>query len=153
MTPDDISIEPATDDELEWAARLMASSEPWITLRRNIDATRPFFRAADSQVYIAHTEGKPCGFLVVRPRGVINSPYIASLAVADGYRSRGIGSHLMHFAEEKFRADAKHLFICVSSFNTRARQLYERLGYTAVATLQDQIIDGAAEILLRKRLR
>jgi ribosomal protein S18 acetylase RimI-like enzyme len=41
----------------------------------------------------------------------------------------------------------------VSSFNVRARRLYERRGYEAVAELEDYVIDGASEILMHKWLR
>jgi hypothetical protein len=40
----------------------------------------------------------------------------------------------------------------VSSFNDRARVLYERHGYAPVGELKDFIVDGASEIILHKRL-
>ena len=40
--------------------------------------------------------------------------------------------------------------MCVSSFNTDAQRLYKRLGYQIVGELEDYIIPGASEILLRK---
>jgi [ribosomal protein S18]-alanine N-acetyltransferase len=39
---------------------------------------------------------------------------------------------------------------CVSSFNTDAQRLYERLGYQRVSELPDYIVAGYSEILLRK---
>jgi RimJ/RimL family protein N-acetyltransferase len=42
-----------------------------------------------------------------------------------------------------YRPQAKNLFLCVSSFNHRARALYERLGYAALAELEDYVIPGA----------
>ena len=39
-----------------------------------------------------------------------------------------------------------------SSFNTRARALYERVGFEYVGTLKDLIVKGYDEILLRKTL-
>ena len=59
----------------------------------------------------------------------------------------------MEFAEDLFRREARHIFLCVSSFNTRARAFYERLGFCAVGEFQDYIIEGASEILMHKRLR
>jgi ribosomal-protein-alanine N-acetyltransferase len=150
---DAVSISQANDSEREWAASLMANSEPWITFERDIEATRTFFRASDAELFIAHRRDEACGFLLVRPRGVVSSPYVASLAVAAGERGKGIGSKLLRFAEDRFRSESKHLFICVSSFNTRAKALYERLGYVVVGELKDYIIDGFSEYLLHKRLR
>ena len=42
------------------------------------------------------------------------------------------------------------MFLCVSSFNPRARALYERLGYELVRELTDYIVAGHSELLLRK---
>jgi ribosomal protein S18 acetylase RimI-like enzyme len=103
-------------------------------------------------LYIAHINEKPCGALVIHRRGLASSPYVKSIVVSDEYRSHGVGAILMEFAENLFRNDAKHIFLCVSSFNSRARAFYERLGYEAVGELKDYIIEGESEIIMHKRL-
>ena len=45
-----------------------------------------------------------------------------------------------------------NVFICVSSFNPRARNLYESVGYEVVGELKDYIVAGHSEILLRKTI-
>jgi RimJ/RimL family protein N-acetyltransferase len=40
----------------------------------------------------------------------------------------------------------------VSSFNARAKALYERLGYEVVGELRDYVIRGQSEWLLRKSI-
>jgi len=40
----------------------------------------------------------------------------------------------------------------VSSFNPRARALYERLGYEMIGELKDYLIEGASELLMRKTI-
>jgi len=149
----DVTIAPAIDEEREWAARLMASTEPWITFGRGIDETRAIFAGADAQLFIARIGDAPCGFVLVRPRGLASSPYVASLAVAQGEQGKGIGTRLLRFTEDRWRGESRHLFICVSSFNTRAKALYERLGYAVVGEFEDYVIDVASEYLLHKRLR
>ena len=151
--PGDITIDEANDDDREWCAQLMASSEPWLTLGRTIDQTRPLFHRKDSDLYVAHHEGAPLGFLLLRDRGIVYSPYIASLAVSPESRGFGIGSLLLDFVEERARPSSKHIFLCVSSFNTRARALYERHGYAVVGELKDYIVDGLSEYLMSKRLQ
>jgi ribosomal protein S18 acetylase RimI-like enzyme len=42
--------------------------------------------------------------------------------------------------------------MCVSSFNTDAQRLYERLGYQRIGELTDYIVAGQSEILLRKTI-
>jgi ribosomal protein S18 acetylase RimI-like enzyme len=149
---DSIQVAEATEAEREWCARLMAVLEPWLTLGRTMEQSRTILHNPEYQLFIAHTEGAPRGFLLVHRRGVAGSPYIASLAVAQEAQGRGIGSYLLEFAEELFRGGAKHIFLCVSSFNSRARSLYERCGYKVVGEFKDYVIEGASEILMHKRL-
>jgi len=140
---DAIEILPATEEEREWAAQLMASSDPWITLGRGLESCRASCSSqADTMLFVAHIGSRPCGFILLRRRGLAGSPYVASIAVAPGSRSAGIGGRLLMYAEDLFRDGANHIFLCVSSFNRRARALYEKHGYAAVGELKDYIIEG-----------
>ncbi len=149
----DVEIRAASEEEREWAAALMAGSEPWITLGRGLDSCRISCRLPDKMLYVATRGPHLCGFILLQEHGVAGSPYIASIAVAPEHRSEGIGSRLIEFAEDRFRGSYKHIFLCVSSFNRRARALYEKLGFSAVGELKDYVIEGASEILMHKRLR
>ena len=150
----DIDDRPTTEDR-EWCAQLMAFSEPWITLGRTIEQTRPLFDGSwpGTTLLIARAHQKPLGFLLLRERGIVYSPYIASLAASSDARSLGIGSRLIALAEERERPNSRYIFLCVSSFNARARALYERHGYAVVGELKDYIKDGFSEVLMSKRLR
>ena len=148
-----VEIGDARDDDREWAARLMAGSDPWITLGRGLDACRKVCTRPGYELYVARKGGEPVGFALVHPRGVAGSPYLASIAVAAAARGQGIGRRLLTFAEDQFRPEARHFFLCVSSFNERARRLYERQGYEAVGVLEDYVVDGASEVLMHKWLR
>jgi ribosomal-protein-alanine N-acetyltransferase len=151
-TEAELTIEPASADEREWAAALMAHSEPWITLRRGLEQCRIACRRPEYLLFVAHLSGRPCGFVLLHPRGVAGSPYLASIAVAEEFRGAGVGTRLLNFVEQIFRPQARHLFLCVSSFNQRARALYERHGYRVVGELKDYVIDGASEFLMHKPL-
>lgn len=148
-----IEIGPASASEREWAARLMAGSEPWTTLGRNLEACRETCQRPGYLLLVAREADRACGFILLHPRGALGSPYVASIAVAQAERGKAIGTRLLDFAESRFRPEARHMFLCVSSFNVRARRLYERRGYEAVADLEDYVIDGASEILMHKWLR
>jgi [ribosomal protein S18]-alanine N-acetyltransferase len=147
-----VTIEPAQDEDRDWAASLMSGSDPWITLRRGFEDCRKACADQSCLLFIARLEGRPCGFILLHPHGVAGSPYIRSIAVAAGYRDRGIGRLLVEYAENLFRGKARFIFLCVSSFNEKARALYERLGYTAAGELVDYVIDGSSEVLMSKRL-
>jgi [ribosomal protein S18]-alanine N-acetyltransferase len=143
----------ATEAERDWAARLMASSEPWITLRRSLEKCAEYLAAApDAELFIARERDEPSGFLFLRPRGLASSPYIASIAVAPAHRARGVGTAMLGFAETRYVPPARHIFPCVSAFNDDARRLYERVGYREVGSVPDYIVEGTAELILHKRL-
>jgi ribosomal protein S18 acetylase RimI-like enzyme len=129
----------------------MAASEPWITLGRGLDVLLPAALDPDYVVLVARLGGEPCGFIRVHPRGVAGSPYVASVAVAEAARGRGVGTALLDATEARW-PKARYVFLCVSDFNVRARALYERHGYRLVGTLPDYVVDGHAELLMAKRL-
>ena len=147
-----LAISAATREEARWAAALMSASEPWKTLGRDTAACLRVFDDRTVLPFIARLDRQPCGFMVLRRRGVADSPYIKSLAVAEEFRGQGIGRRLIAFAENLYRQEARSLFVCVSSFNPRARALYERLGYRAVGEFPAYLVAGHSEILLEKRL-
>jgi ribosomal protein S18 acetylase RimI-like enzyme len=140
-----------TADQFEWCAQLMAASEPWLALRRGLDECRLAVTHPEYLVHIAHDGGTLLGFIRIHPRGVAGSPYIASIAVAAEARSQGVGSFLLRHTERVF-SHSRYLFLCVSSFNPRAAELYERRGFRALGLLPDYVIDGADEVLMMKRL-
>ncbi len=146
-----IGIGEATAQERLWCSELMASSEPWVALGRGLDVCRSACVDPAYLVLVARREGTPCGFIRLHPRGVAGSPYVASVAVAEEARGLGIGTALLEAAEARF-VTARYIFLCVSSFNRRARTLYERCGYRLVGELPDYVIDGASELLMGKRL-
>jgi ribosomal protein S18 acetylase RimI-like enzyme len=149
----DLEIGPATDGEREWAARTMAASEPWRTLGRDLEACRAVVARPGTLLHVAREGSAPRGFILLHPRGVASSPYVAAIAVEEAARGRAIGTRLLDFAEALFRPEARHIFLCVSSFNPRARRLYTGRGYEEVGELTDYVVDGASEILMHKWLR
>lgn len=152
VTSDDMRIEPAAVEDREWAARLMAASEPWLTLRRGLQDCRARCLDPAYEMLVARHGGERCGFALLHPRGLAGSPYLASIAVEAAWRSRGVGAALLAACERRFASSSRHFFLCVSSFNERAREFYAHHGYRQVGELADYVVEGASEILLHKRL-
>ena len=150
-TPQELTIERAEESDYDWCARLMAGSEPWITLRRDLEGCHAALRRPGSELFVARERGAPAGFILIHPYGCAGSPYIASVAVPRGARERGIGTRLVAFAERQM-AGRRFIFLCVSSFNRRAQELYSRLGYRRVGEIPDYVVEGHSEILLCKKL-
>lgn len=138
-------------EEAEKCARLMASSEPWTTLRRTYEGSMKMLSDPSREVYLAVVKDDIVGFIVLIMSGALVG-YIQTVAVMPQWRNKGIGSRLLEFAEEKIFSKAPNVFMCVSSFNKKAQRLYKRLGYEVIGELKDYIVPGHSEILLRKSI-
>jgi ribosomal protein S18 acetylase RimI-like enzyme len=150
---DQLDIQLAGIEDVEWSARLMVSADPWIRLGIPFEKCRKNCGDPEFNLFIARLANKRCAMILLDPRGVAGSPYIKSIAVDEGFRNRGIGTELIAFAEQLYREDHSYIFLCVSSFNNRARKLYERLGYRVMGEFDDYIVKGESEILMCRRLQ
>jgi [ribosomal protein S18]-alanine N-acetyltransferase len=148
-----VTILSAVDEERNWAAQLMATSDPWLALGISLEQTTKTCHDPEYLLYVAHVKNLTAGMILLDRRGVAGSPYVKSIAVAEAYRSLGIGEELMKFSEDLFRKEAKHMFLCVSSFNKKAQIFYERQGYKMVGEFKNYVLEGADEILMHKRLQ
>jgi len=137
--------------DAEICAHMMANSEPWMTLRRDYDASLKILTDPSREVYLGIVGDEIVGFIVLNMHGAFVG-YLQSVCVVPQWRSRGIGSELMDYVEKRILSETPNVFICVSSFNPRVQRLYERRGYMVVGELKDWIIPGHSEILLRKTI-
>ncbi|MDD2772541.1 MAG: GNAT family N-acetyltransferase [Elusimicrobiales bacterium] len=135
--------------KLRACARLMSACEPWLTLGRKYGDCINALRGPGKEVYIAEKSGRLAGFIVLQMCGTFKG-YVQSICVAPEFRGGGYGTRLLLFAEKRVFRETPNMFLCVSSFNKRARALYRKLGYKYVGTLKDFIIAGHSELLLRK---
>lgn len=133
----------------EKGAAIMCNSEPWITLKRNYEQCLQAFDGDYKEIYVATENNELLGFIILQMAGTFKG-YIQTIAVAANARSKGIGTALIDFAEKRIAAISPNVFICVSSFNKKAQDLYIKLGYEKVGVLKDFIVKGYDEILLRK---
>lgn len=132
-------------------ARMMANSEPWITLRRDYDASLKILTDPSREVYLAMVGTEIVGFTILTMHGAFIG-YLQSVCVAPQWRGKGVGGQLMDYVEKRILSETPNVFICVSSFNERAQKLYERRGYEVVGELKNWIVLGNSEILLRKTI-
>jgi [ribosomal protein S18]-alanine N-acetyltransferase len=139
----------ASATQAKACARIMSTSEPWVTLGRDFDASLAVITAGDHEAYVALEGEEVTGFVVLCMHGALVG-YLKSIAVREDRRSRGLGRRLMAFAEDRILGEAANVFLLVSSFNEGARRLYERMGYRLVGELTDYWLPGHSELLLRK---
>jgi len=137
------------DAEARVCAEMMASSDPWVHFGRTFEQCLARVTNPSGEVWVARTDGVPQGFIIIVLQGAFVG-YIQIVCVAESARGSGLGSRLVAFAEERIFRKFPNVFLCVSSYNPRARALYERLGYKLVGELHDYILPGESEFLMRK---
>ncbi|MBK5260856.1 MAG: GNAT family N-acetyltransferase [Thermoanaerobaculia bacterium] len=141
----------ADDREGRLCAELMSTSEPWLTIGRTFDESLKLVQHPEREVYVAFDGETFRGFIILVVNGALLG-YLQIIAVTPDARGTGIGSDLLTFAEERLFSQFKNVFLCVSSFNPRARDLYERRGYQAIGEIPDYLIAGHSELLMRKTI-
>jgi ribosomal protein S18 acetylase RimI-like enzyme len=146
-----VQIRPLVPEDTGRCARMMAQSDPWLTLGRDYHTSYQTICDSSKEVYLAVVGEAVVGFIIIIMTGAFPG-YIQSVCVDAPWRGQGIGTQLIQYAEAQILRTTPNVFICVSSFNQDARKLYERLGYKVVGELHDYIIAGASEILLRKTI-
>lgn len=103
------------------------------------------------ELYTYFIEDRHVGFMRIDPHGMFSKfPLLRCIAVKPEYRNRGIATEMLKYYEKLFK-DTK-LFLCVSEFNNRAKQLYLRLDYQEVGNIPDLYKDGTSEYLMCKRI-
>ena len=137
--------------EREACARMMCTSEPWVTLGRSYD--RCFAAVSDPtrELYVARAGTDVVGFIILNMAGQFPG-YIQTVCVAESARGQGVGAQLVGYAEARIGRVSPNVFLCVSSFNPGARRLYERLGYEFVGALKNYLVEGHDELLYRKSI-
>ena len=88
------------NSEAESCARLMAASEPWLTLGRTYEASLRILQDPTREVYLARDEAGLAGFLILCMTGGLVG-YIQTVLVHPDRRGQGIGSRLVEFAEQR----------------------------------------------------
>jgi len=142
-----LPLDSETDREL--CARMMSSSEPWLTLGRSYESSYELLGDPTREIYVARVGEELAGFLILLMQGALVG-YVQTVCVAPEHRNQGVGQRLLAFAEERIFRESPNVFLCVSSFNTDAKRLYLRLGYELIGELKDYIVRGHSELLMRK---
>jgi len=145
-----IRIVPMKRTHLRACNDITAVSEPWRTLKENIEFRRYI---ALKQAYVCIDGDRVAGFLIFTAEAVFaRGGYLRAIAVAPDFRREGIGKSMMSFAEAKTALRSQHFYLCVSSFNRSAQSFYKSIGYRKVGRLPDLLQPGVSEFIYWKRL-
>jgi ribosomal protein S18 acetylase RimI-like enzyme len=134
------------------AARI-ARMDPWLTLDYSQGLLSAYLRddKPDRLLYLIQAGGKSLGALTIRYPW-LRGAYVELLAVFPECQGGGVGSAAIRFVEARFRGLAANLWLLVSSFNERAQRFYRRNGFHPIGTIEDFMVPGRDEILMRKRI-
>jgi ribosomal protein S18 acetylase RimI-like enzyme len=128
---------------------MMASTDPWITLGMDYQHCLKAFEGDCEEIYVVRDGDRIAGFVILQVCGTF-SGYIQTICIAEGHRGKGLGTKLIEFCEKRTLEFSPNIFICVSSFNKGAQELYLRLGFKLVGVLENFVKEGFDELLLRK---
>lgn len=151
MEKDEKVIIRLTDDPKDFAvcARMMASTDPWITLEMNYEQCLVAFPGECKEIYIIEYDNNIAGFVILQTGGTF-SGYIQTICIDKAFRGKGLGKKLLWYCEQRVHQFSPNLFICVSSFNDGAIRLYNEFGFKLVGELDNFVKQGFTELLLRK---
>jgi ribosomal protein S18 acetylase RimI-like enzyme len=144
-----LDVQPLAPADVSACVEIMVTTDPWLTLQLSRETARALLSDSARERYVTRDPSGVSGFVVLDMRGLVRG-YIQTICVRGDCRGQGIGSALVRWAEERVFRDSPNVFICVSSFNDRARRLYERLGFERVGLFADFLVRGHDELLLRK---
>jgi [ribosomal protein S18]-alanine N-acetyltransferase len=146
------TCQPMTEEvDIQAAAKLMASNEPWLTLGRTYEKSLAIIRNPLAETYVAKVDDVVMGLAVIQLKGALVG-YIQTLLIAEEYRGHTLGNQLITFLENRIYQVSPNVFMCVSDFNTDAQRLYKRMGYEVIGEIKNYIVAGHSEILLRKTI-
>lgn len=137
-------VRPAIDDDIPGMLALfeeVAAEGRWIGSEAPIDRAakaerwRATIAAEDEELFVAELEGRLVGMADVRGTG----PTYLGMLVAEGFRGRGIGTHLLRVCLGWAVAAGSHkVWLEVWPHNEPAIRLYEKLGFVREGYLTKQ---------------
>jgi ribosomal-protein-alanine N-acetyltransferase len=128
LKPRVLDLRPMLDSDLEPLVRIERASYPYPWTLLN------FHDCLDSgySCWVAEVDGQLIGYWIMML--VLDEGHILNCCIAPRWQGRGYGRGLMeHLLETARHHGTQALFLEVRPSNTRAVQLYERLGFDGIA--------------------
>ncbi len=147
----DLFFRPASSADIPDLATIISSSDAWTCYDIDYNKAVALLEQMEDAIYIAEQKNQVMGFITLRFNGVGNfGAYVRMLAVAEPYRSKGVGRCLVEYASTIVAPNQPNLFLICSTENLLAQRFYASVGFKEVGLLKDLVIAGHDEILYRK---
>lgn len=150
----DVYLSLISEREAETLGFLFADQDPWSRLGINPEHLRSYFSQEEEGAprYAIWMARHLAGIVGLRLNW-LKGPYLQFLGFLPGFQSLGLGSAAVTWLiGEARRYKEKNVWVCASSFNTKALSFYEKKGFIRVASLQGLVLEHEDEVLLRLRL-
>jgi len=147
-------LRPMTAENAKKLARTLSAMPPWSVIGYPADRLADWLQGEQPALkkFEVLARDELAGVIVIQDP-FLHGPYLKLIAILPEFQGRSFGLRLLRWMEsEARRSEARQLWLCVSTFNTRAQAFYERYGFQAVAMLDKLASDGSDELLMRKRL-
>ncbi len=147
-------LRPLRSGNAEKLGAALAAMPPWSVIGWPAELLTAVFRRQPPSVlrFELLARGELAGIVTIQDP-FLHGPYLQLLAVLPGFQGLNLGSSVLQWMEQQARAaEARQLWLCVSTFNMRARALYERFGFETVAVLDKLASEASDELFMRKRL-
>ncbi len=148
----EIKIRPLKENDIDTCAEINITTFPWTVFKLTKEGAKKFLndRLGKNLVFVAEQEKKVVGFIAIK-RNIMFANYIRRIVLQEERRSKGIGSKLLKYVEEKTIAEKlPNVFLLCSTTNEKAIKFYEKNGYKKIGTVENFVDEGLHEYLFWK---
>ncbi|MDH5365892.1 MAG: GNAT family N-acetyltransferase [Cyclobacteriaceae bacterium] len=136
-------------EDIEICTKIFSNSEPWITLGMDSELFIKILSDPLNEVYVLKVEKEIAGVVVLQMQGPFPG-YVKAIVIDGKWKGKGYGRLLLEFSEQRVFKESPNVFLCVSSFNDKAQPFYQKMGYQKIGVIENYLISGLSEILMRK---
>ncbi len=147
-------LRPLSHGNAERLGAALAAMPPWSVIAWPAARLAAGFKREVPSVHRFEllVEGELAGIAGIQ-NPFLYGPYLQILAVLPGFQGRYLGSAILEWMEREARMqESRQLWLCVTTYNTRARAFYERFGFKEAAVVDKLATEVSDEVLMRKRL-
>ena len=150
----ELALRPLSADNAQKLGEALGAIPPWSLIGYPADRLGEWLRREQpSMKKFEVLAGAGLAGVIVIQDPFLHGPYLKLIAIFPEFQGKNLGLSLLRWMEsEARRIEARQLWLCVSTFNTRARAFYERFGFEPVSVLDKLASDASDELLMRKRL-
>ena len=146
-----------TQTEIIKISQTLAKMEPWLTLNYSTETLSKYLNHQESALHkygIIVPEQQVVGVICVRYPW-LRGAYLELFAVYHSQQRKGIGRDIVNWLANELAQNSNlpNLWALVSSFNHEAQHFYQNNGFVESGQLNDFVMAGYDEILLRKVLK